>query len=416
MYAGPRRYEVILVSILGVIVGLMCFDQSGINYLIPFIKPSLNLSNTQVGQLLSVYWGAFGVSSCATSVLADSVGRHKTMLIVIVAALSVSSSFAGLAHSFNSLLAARTVMGFLEGPILPVTQAIIALESPAERRGTNMGIVGSFGANAFGGFLAPLILVRIGSLYDWRAGFYLVIAPGLICVALLTYLIHEPTAKEGSFHNSAAGATKEGGRISGALAFRNVWLCIIICIFYVAYNAIGFAFQPLFYLNVRHLTTQQMSLLMGFVGIAAMLFSVLLPTISDRVGRKPVLIVANLASIVCPLGALYYVGPFAVLGIFPLIGWALSGTGSLFMGTIPSETVPTRSISTAMGFIVGLGVLGGGLLAPLVAGWSADRWGPHVPLWLQIGCAVGASMFSCGLCETAPGSRKRTDAALVTVP
>jgi MFS family permease len=80
----------------------------------------------------------------------------------------------------------------------------------------------------------------------------------------------------------------------------------------------------------------------------------------------------------------------------------MPSTGGLIMGTIPSETVPTRSISTAIGIIVGLGVLVGGLVGPTFAGWCADHWGLRAPLLLQAGCAVVAAVASVGLRETAP--------------
>ena len=141
---------------------------------------------------------------------------------------------------------------------------------------------------------------------------------------------------------------------------------------------------------------------MSFVGIGAMVFSVLLPMLSDRIGRKGVMVAANLLSTLCPLAAIFYTGPMVGFVLFQLIGWALSGTGSIITGTIPAETVPTRSVSTAMGLIVAFGVVGGGIVGPAFGGWTAEHWGLQVPVWLQIGCALTASLLSAALRETAP--------------
>lgn len=46
-------------------------------------------------------------------------------------------------------------MGLVEGPILPLVQSIIALGSPVQRRGMNMGIVQSLGSSILGLFIAP---------------------------------------------------------------------------------------------------------------------------------------------------------------------------------------------------------------------------------------------------------------------
>jgi predicted MFS family arabinose efflux permease len=401
MQMHPRRYERMLVILLCVCVGIMCFEQASLYYLMPFIQPALHLTNTQVGLVVGVYCVIFAISSLLTSVLADALGKYRIVLVVMTAALSLGSVLSALANSFATLLLARAVMGVLEGPMFPITQSIIALESPAQRRGINMGIVGSLGTNAFGYFIAPLVLVRLGSLYGWRTGFLVVVAPGLICALLAALYLREPISRA-----TAAPATADTqsawSRLAEALSYRNVWLCAILCSCYVAYNTLGFTFMPLFYVDVRHFSTQQMSLLMGIVGIAAMLSSVVLPLAADRVGRKPVLVVASLLSVLSPLAALLVGGPLILLALVPLIGWALAGAGSLFMGTIPSESVPTRSISTAMGFIVGFGVLCGGLAGPTAAGWSADRWGLRAPLLLQFACAIAAALVALAMRETRP--------------
>jgi len=137
-----------MVTILAVAVGVMCFEQSSVYYLMPFIKPSLNLNNTRVGLLVGAYCVIFAISSYAAGVLADSVGKHKMLLVSTTALLSPCAVFSGLANPFIALLAVRLLMGLLEGPMFPIAQSIIALESPAQRRGINMGIVGSLRAHA----------------------------------------------------------------------------------------------------------------------------------------------------------------------------------------------------------------------------------------------------------------------------
>ena len=145
-----RRADTRVVAILCLVVGVMSFDQVGINFLMPFIKPDLHLKNTQVGLLVSVYWVAFAVSSYASSFLAEALGRRKAFLVITLVLFSLCSVVPSFVTSFGTLLAARLAMGFLEGPMLPLAQSIIALESPIERRGTYMGIVGNLGGPILG--------------------------------------------------------------------------------------------------------------------------------------------------------------------------------------------------------------------------------------------------------------------------
>ena len=92
-----------------------------------------------------------------------------------------------------------------------------------------------------------------------------------------------------------------------------MWLCAAGSCLTVAYVTIGSGFLPLFYVKVRQFSPQQMSTLMSVLGISSLALGVVLPAISDRIGRKPLAIVASIADMVCPLAAIYYSGPAAVL-------------------------------------------------------------------------------------------------------
>jgi MFS family permease len=143
-----------------------------------------------------------------------------------------------------------------------------------------------------------------------------------------------------------------------------------------------------------------MSLVMGLLGAATVVFAILVPMASDRVGRKRTMVVANMLGVLAPLASMYYDGPVAVLLALIFLGCASWGTGSILMATIPSETVPARSISTAIGLIMSVGVLVGGLAGPGLAGWFANHWGLRAPLLLQGCCALAAAVVSAGLRET----------------
>jgi MFS family permease len=124
------------------------------------------------------------------------------------------------------------------------------------------------------------------------------------------------------------------------------------------------------------------------------------------------MVIAGISGLLCPMATLYYHGPISVLATALFAGWALPGAASLFMGTIPSETVPADIVSTAIGVIVASGVLIGGLLAPSLAGWSADKWGLQAPLLLQGACAVVTSLAAAALKETAPRFKREPAEAI----
>jgi hypothetical protein len=115
-----------------------------------------------------------------------------------------------------------------------------------------------------------------------------------------------------------------------------------------------------------------------------------------------VVLAFNLVGLLVPLAALYFNGSLYALAALIFIGWSASGTFPLFMGTIPSETIPARYVATSMGIVVGLGEILGGVSGPAIAGWAADLYGLRVPLLMQAGCAIIGMGLAAFLTETAP--------------
>jgi len=409
----PHRYERTVVILMISAIGLLAFEQIGISYLSPFIKTSLRLDNRKIAELLSAYWLTFAGSSYLTSVLVDAMRARKRALVAVLALLSVCPIFSGLAHSFAQLLAARVLMGMIEGPVIPLCQSIVALESRPGTRGRNTGIAGGLGVSLLGMFLGPLVLVRMAVQFGWRSGFFVVVLPGLLCALLLAILVREPEASGSALITPASARCGAEHRLREIFRHANMWICIAICCFYVSYVSLGVTFLPLFYIEVRHISPTAMGWLMAALGLSAAFYSILLPVLSDRLGRRAVMMLASGISLLCPLGALYVTGSVQLMLLVPLATWSLSGTGGFFMGTIPAETVPARFLSTAIGLIVALGVLLGGMLGPPLAGWAADHWGLRTALWLEAGCGLTILALSFSLRETAPqllGQRQHSSA------
>jgi MFS family permease len=99
---------------------------------------------------------------------------------------------------------------------------------------------------------------------------------------------------------------------------------------------------------------------------------------------------------------LYFDGSLYVLAALIFFGWSASGTMPLLMGTIPSETIPARYVATALGMVMGLGEVLGGVGSPAIAGWAADHHGLRVPVLMEAGCALIAAVLALFLTETAP--------------
>ena len=394
------RYEQRLIWVLGITFGFLFFDRNAASFLMPFITKDLGFNNQQVGLIASGLSFTWALSAFLGGALSDRTGSRKPILLVTVVAFSLCSFLSGLAGSFAALLAARLLMGLAEGPFLPVCQSLVARESDDGKRGHNMGVMQNFGSNLLGSFAAPLMLIPIATHSSWRTAFFLAGVPGLVMAVLIARYVREPDRKPQPAADSAA--TTGAMSYLAMLRYRNMILCVLMSIFMVAWMVLGWAFLPLFYVKVRQISAGAMSVLMSVLGLSAAFFSFVVPGLSDRLGRRPVVVAFNLLGLLVPLAALYWHGSLYLLGALIFLGWAASGTFPLFMGTIPSETIPARYVATSLGLTVGIGEVLGGVSAPAAAGWAADRYGLTAPILIMGGCALAGALLALALKETAP--------------
>jgi MFS family permease len=389
------KYETRLIWVLTITFGFVFFDRNAANYLMPFIADDLHFNNSQVGLVASALSFTWAVAAFLGGAYSDRTGNRKSFLLITVVAFSLCSFASGLAASFAALFSTRLLMGLAEGPILPIAQSLVAIESTAAKRGNNMGVMQNFGSNLLGSFVAPLVLVAIASTFNWRWAFYLSGVPGLIMALLIAKFVRQPAA-------AAVPLAEKRMGYGEMLQHRNMWLCMLMAIFMVAWMVLGWAFLPLFYTKVRQISNGQMSVLMSVLGLSAAFFSFVVPALSDRFGRRPVIVIFNFIGLLVPLAALYFPGSLFMLGTLIFIGWSASGTFPLFMGTVPSETIPARYVATSLGMVVGLGEILGGVSAPAIAGRAADHYGLQAPIAIMAVCAVVGTVLALFLRETAP--------------
>jgi MFS family permease len=397
---GVWRYETRLIAVLCLMFGFVFFDRNAMSYLGPFVQPELGLTNTQLGMLSSGLSFAWALSGLLIGYLSDRTGKRKSILLATVIVFSVCSALSGLAGSFAVLLASRMLMGLAEGGILPIAQSLIALESDEKRRGLNMGVMQNLGSNLIGSSVAPIALVALATAYHWRTAFYVAAIPGLICAFLIWKYVREPRTHE----IKSAQEHASSGRMTVAemFGYRNIWLCIGMSCFMVAWMVLGWVFLPVLYANYLHIPATPASWLMALLGVSAAVFAFVVPGLSDRLGRKPIMIVFTLIGVIYPLAALHYSGSLLALGTLIFVGWSASGVFPLFMATVPSETIPARYVATSLGLVMGLGEILGGTVGPTLAGHFADAYGLQAPMYMAVVCAAVATVFAAFLKETAP--------------
>ena len=395
-------YENGLLLLLGFTFGIVFFERNAIGPLASYIINDLHLNQAQIGILGSGLSLAWAISAYAIGAWSDRSGLRKPFLLVSVVVFSLCSALSGIAATFMMLVMARVIMGFAEGPFLPICFSIMNVESSPKRRGVNAGLMQNFFASLLGTTIAPLVLPWLASTYNWRTAFYLSAVPGLICAVLIWLFVKEP--KPVAQEAAAVNAPKPG--MLDMLKQRNILVCSGISVFMISWYLVGIIFLPVFFTVVKGMAPDVATRMAAPMGIATMICGFVVPAISDRVGRKPAMIIFTFIGLVTPIAALYFNGPLWALSLLLLVGWTASGSFAVFMGVIPSETVPKALAASSMGLVVGAGEIVGGVLSPTISGWIADQTSLVAHMVVMMVCALCGGLFSLFLRETAPAKIK----------
>jgi MFS family permease len=403
-------YQTLLVFLLSLNFGIVFFDRQAHNVLMPQIQPDLMLTQTQIGLIAGGLSFSWAIAAFFVGKLSDTLGKRKVLLVLATVAFSLTSFMTGLATSFALLFGARLLMGAAEGGVMPISHAMVASEVDPAKRGLAQGVAQNLGSNLLGSFLAPAVLVPFALYYGWQNAFFLAGVPGLVSAALLWFFLKEPAPVP------AAEKARASMSMVDALRIRNIWIVVVVGILMVAHFVITWAFMPLYLVQEKGYDELTGGFIMSSLGIAAAIYSFVISGLSDRIGRKPVMVWLPFLSVVGPLAALYYEGPAMVLVALFFVGWAVNGIFPIFMATIPSESVDAHHHATVLGLAMGSCEILGGVFGPPVAGMLNDAFGPDTFLWMLMILAVISGFVAMGLKETAPMALARRGSLSVVSP
>jgi len=400
-------YENGLVLMMSLMNGIVALDRTAVSLLAPWIVPEFHLDNTQLGLLASGLSVTIAGSSLLLASLADGTGRRKPILIVMLVLFSLFSAMSGFAAGFVMLLAARCILGAAEGPLAPIGQSVVALESSPHRRGLNMGIMLNLGAGLVGGGLGAYATTHVAAAFGWRPAFYLSAAPGLILALAMVFWMRPPPEAP----KTAVAATPGWTGALALLKSRNMLLCLAISGLFSTWLIVQGVFTTIYLTRADGLKPTDVGLMLLLTSPAMALGGMIVPAISDRIGRRPALAVICLVGALAPLAVLFVHGPFWLLTLALGVGLFGGGAGPLYVAVVPTESVPARYAATAVAISLAAGEIFGGVLAPTVAGRVADLTGPGAPFWICAGCAVVSGLLALLLKETAPAALAKRAAA-----
>ena len=294
--------------------------------------------------------------------LSDKLQRRKSIALVGYILSAVSKPFIGIASSWPGVLAARFTDRLGAGSRSAPRDALIAESVAPEHRGKAFGLEG-VGDN-LGAFLGPLITVLLffSLQFDIHYIFYLAIIPGLVAFFLILLVKEKRTTT----------ATKTRGtniNLHVRQFPREYWKYLLV----TAIFGMGNSSNAFLILEIREkgLSLLNTVLVYSFYNLVAALISYPAGSLSDKFGRKPVLLISFIIFFISYTG-------FALGSNIYLLGFLFISYG-LFQGifrasgkSYASDFVPKHLRASGIGWystVVGLS----GLIAGVVAGQLWDK-------------------------------------------
>jgi MFS family permease len=344
--------------------------------LVPFIRETFAMSNTQIGFAVTAYAIASGFSNAPLGVLADRLGARRVIVggLFLIALTSIAIGFSG---SYLWLLLGLVVMGIASGSYHAPASALIAETFPFARRGVALGAHTTAGHLAF--FAAPLLAGALAVTGTWRLP-YVAFAIAPVACALLLLRVAPRGVRSTERHQWLA-TFGDVARVA-----RSVGSLVTISIFGQVLISSALAFLTLYLVDARGVSPAVAAGLFGVPQLAGLVAAPLSGVLSDRFGRPAVLLTSLVAS--APAVWLLIALPIELVVIpLLLVGACLSFRATATEVLIIDNTPATRR-STVLGTYYLVNQPVGGIAAPIF-GAIADAAGIGTAFsWLVIAFAV----------------------------
>ncbi|PWI06217.1 MFS transporter [Streptomyces sp. NWU339] len=360
----------------------------------PYLAAQFFSSSDQLSAVLSTL-AVFAVGFAARPVggfvfgwIADRKGRRFAMSLSVGGA-AAGSLLIGLAPTYGAvgalasllLLLARLVQGLAHGGELPSAQTYIAEAAPDRHRGLwasliyVSGTVGIMAGTALGAVMATVLSSSQMGAWGWRVPFVLGGLFGLYALAMRrrmpeTEAFEEESGKDGGDRDRPSMWRTLAEHRKQALQVVGMTVGLTVAYYAWAVSAPQYAISS-------HGLDPAGAL---WAGLAAnVVFLVALPlwgALSDRIGRKPVLLVCSLGTVavIFPLNSLIGREPWQ-LGLAMAIAMIFIAAGAAIVPAVYAELFPTRirTIGVAVPYALCVAAFGG--TAPYLQTWMGAELG-----------------------------------------
>ncbi len=395
--AVPHTYRRYVLSLLLAVNLLNYLDRQIIYAVFPLIKTDLNLSDTRLGLLGSVFMLVYMGSAPLFGWLGDRFNRARNASIGW-GIQGLATIGCGLATSYGGLLLGRSGVGVGEASFGTAAPSLLADYFPQERRGRILSLF--FLAIPVGSALGYLAGGLLGKTFGWQKAFLLVGIPEILLVIPL-WLLRDPLRKAGAGPRQGEKGASGGYR---ALLSNRSFVLNTLAMAAMTFAIGGLAqWVPTFLNRVHHLDVARGNILFGGLTVVAGIAGTLAGGwLGDRLqARRP-----DGYLLVSGWGFIAGVPVAAAALLAPTLPGCLAGMFlaefALFFNTGPLNTVIvniTRREVRSMAFAVNIFFIHalGDAISPTLIGRLSDVWDLRTALLATV-AAVAVAAFFCFLC------------------
>jgi len=178
----PLKQDAAVIGLVGLAHATSHFSHLLLAPLFPLFIRDFGLSFSDVGLLMTVFFVISGTGQALSGFLVDRVGARPVLFGAIFCFL-LASLVASQATGYGGLMGVAVLAGLGNAPFHPADFTILNQRVSAPRLGHAFSAHGLTGS--LGWALAPVFLVGIASLGDWRTAYY---AAAVLYAAVLALL------------------------------------------------------------------------------------------------------------------------------------------------------------------------------------------------------------------------------------
>jgi MFS transporter, Spinster family, sphingosine-1-phosphate transporter len=384
-------------------VVLMVFDyidRQIVASMFPFLKAAWNLTDKELGSLVSVVSITVAVLGIPVAWVADRLSRVKSIVVMAVT-WSLATIACMFTQSYWQLLVARAFIGVGEAGYGSVGAAMVSTHFPARMRGSVLG--GFFASASVGIVLGTILGGVIASRWGWQSAFGIVGVPGLL-IALGYLFVRDYKTVDAT--PGAAGILQRKPSMFGTI-FRSRtvrWVCVGAAAQLIAVSAL-WSWLPSYLNRTYALPPDKAGLQTALVVLLGAVGSVVLGAVVDFSGRRnsrgkfiaiSILSLATLATLVTAFGAQRFgvdLGAEAQFRLILLGGFFATctvGPAAAFVIDVIHPGVRSTGASALSLFQNLFGLAAG----PFMAGALSDAVGLETALTLTpLACLVASFCF-----------------------